>query len=463
MDYNSFQKIPPDSRTYSFWDQVVFWFSATSIPAAWYYGALMAGWQGIIGSLFFIIGINILSLIPWAYLGKIAAETGGSSMAIVRPAFGIRGSIIPSIFYLILGAGWAVVNVFLGAIALSFIFKAWLGFPSYLDPHNLGFMSLYIISVGIIQGIFAISGSQGLRKIHWVATGMFILLGLYQTTVVFSHWNVMSLLQWKPKQLLSYAPGLGFTFPISIAVLIDLMVAYNWTWEFIGDFSRFSKTKKAGTWGPFIGTAVSQIWWFLVGAFAVVYLAVMTNKYSPVLADPSSATVSLGLGWLAAFIVLSTTVTGNAGNLYASALGISNMISPKKAISIKTLLWIVSLVIIPLSLTPLLATSFVGFYMFFLDFLGAIVVPLWTITLIDYFFVKKQRYTDDMYKTKNGSYWYSNGWNYPAVGTLLAGTACYWICGYVLPFIRETFTTTIPTIIFVTCMYLFLTRKQKKH
>src|SRR5690349_8343554 len=110
MDYSAFDKVPFNKRTFSFTDQLVFWFSATSIPAAWYYGALMAGWSGIIGALLFIIVMDVLSVVRWAYLGKIAAETGGSSMAIVRPAFGTRGSIIPCIFSIILGGGWAVVN-----------------------------------------------------------------------------------------------------------------------------------------------------------------------------------------------------------------------------------------------------------------------------------------------------------------------------------------------------------------
>src|SRR4051812_5006118 len=102
MEYSAFDKVPLKNRFYSFWDLVVFWFASTTLPAAWFYGALMAGWQGLAGAAFFIFIVNTISLIPWAYLGKIAAETGGSSIAIARPAFGIRGSIVPSLFYLIL-------------------------------------------------------------------------------------------------------------------------------------------------------------------------------------------------------------------------------------------------------------------------------------------------------------------------------------------------------------------------
>lgn len=459
MEYAAFEKVPLKERTYSFFDQFVFWFASTSLPAAWYYGALMAGWQGIIGALILIFLVSTISFIPWAYLGKIAQETGGSSMAIIRPAFGIRGAIVPSIFYLIFAVGWAVVNVFLGAIALSFIFKLWLGFPSYLDSNNLAYMASYILVVCFLQGFFAVKGNRGIKKLQWVATILFLFLGAYQTYVVFTHWDALSLIAWKPKETLSTTIG-PFTYSLTFALLVDLLIAYNWTWEFIGDFSRFAKNKNSGTWGPFFGANLAQYWWFLVGAFAVVYLSITSGQYTPLLADPSSASVAAGLGWVAAIIVLFATISTNAGNIYASALGISNIISHKKNIPLNTLLAWSSLAITPLALTPLLSKDFVGFYIFFLDFLGAIVVPLWTLTLVDYFWVKKQKYTDDLFKLNQGAYWYNKGWNWPAIITLLLGIVVYWLCAYVFVGIRQFVTAAIPTMIFVSIAYLFLVKRR---
>jgi len=459
MEYSAFEKVPAKGRTFSFWDQTVFWFSACSLPAAWYYGALMAGWQGIAGALILIFIVNTISFIPWAYLGEIAAKTGGSSMAIVRPAFGIKGSVVPSIFYLILGFGWAVVNVFLGAIALSFIFKLWLGFPSYLDSNNLIYMIGYIFIVCLFQGYFAVSGHQYIKKLQWWATIFFLILGIYQTYIVLSHWGIGFLLSWRPDKILTTVIG-PFVIPLTFAVLTDLLIAYNWTWEFIGDFSRFAKNKQAGTWGPFLGANLAQFWWFLVGALAVVYLAITSGQYNPLLADPSSTTVTLGLGWLAAAVVLFATVTTNAANIYASALGISNIVVEKK-VAFKKLLWIAAFIVFPLSLTPLASREFVGFYIFFLDFMGAIVVPLWTLTLVDYFIVHKRKYSDDLYETKKGEYWYKKGWSWPAVATLLMGTVVYWIVAYGLADLRKTITATIPTMIFVTITYLIWKRTNK--
>lgn len=459
MEYSALEKVPAKGRTYSFLDQFAFWFGICSLPAAWYYGALMAGWQGIVGAAVLIFIVNTISFLPWAYLGEIAVQTGASSMAMARGAFGLKGSVVPSIFYIIMGVGWGVVNVFLGAIALSFIFKLWLGWPSYIDANNLIYMSFYIVLVCLLQGYFAISGHLSIKKLQWVATIFFLLLGLYQTYIVLSHWGLSSLLSWRPQQILTAVIG-PFSYPITFALLVDLLIAYNWTFEFIGDFSRFSKNKAGGVWGPFLGANLAQYWWFLVGAFAVTYLALTTGNYNPLLADPSSTTVSLGLGWLAALIVLFATITTNAANIYASALGVSNIFAGRK-LSFPSLLRWVAFIMIPLAFSPLISSEFVGFYIFFLDFLGAIVVPLWVIMLVDYFIVKKRKYTDDLFVKKNGLYWYRKGWNWNAIMTLLSAVVVYWICAYMFTPIRQTVTAAIPTMGYTVVVYLWLMRRRK--
>lgn len=458
MEYSAFEKVPGKARTYTFWDQTAFWFGACSLPAAWLYGALMAGWQGIAGALILIFIVNTLALIPWAYLGEMAAATGGSSMAIVRPAFGIKGSIIPSIFYLIFGFGWGIVNVFIGAISLSFIFNLWLGWPSILDPGNTLYMVSYIFSVCILQGFFAVRGNQMIKKLQWVATVFFLILGAYQTYIVLTHWGIGPLLAWRPDRILVGTLGI-YSFPITFALLVDLLISYNWTWEFIGDFSRFAKDKKAGTWGPFIGANVAQYWWFLVGALAVVYLTLTTGNFDPITAAPSATSVTLGLGWLAALVVLFATITTNAANIYASALGISNILIDKK-VSLNVLLNIVAILIFPLSLIPLLSASFVGFFIFFLDLLGAIVIPLWTLIVVDYFIIHKRKYTDDIFQIDKGAYWYKKGWNWRAIFVLLSATAVYWVIAYGLPNIRHSITAALPTMVYVSVAYLLFTKRK---
>ena len=190
----------------------------------------------------------------------------------------------------------------------------------------------------------------------------------------------------------------------------------------------------------------------------MAHLALTTGQYTPQTSDPSTTTTLLGFGWIAYVVILAATVATNAGNIYASALGISNLLQGRP-VSLRLLLGLSALGIIPLALLPLLAPQFVGFYIFWLDFLGAIVIPLWTITLVDYFLVKRERYTDDLFRERGGLYWYRNGWNWPAVGSLLLGTAVYWVVAFGLPRVREGITATLPTVVIAALVYLLWARR----
>src|SRR5258705_13970311 len=133
-EFRALDKIPERAGSFSVWDQAALWFGAASLPAAWLYGGIMAGWTGLGGALLLILIVSPLALLPWAALGYIAARVGGASVAIVRPAFGLRGSALPAVFYLVFGFGWAAVNVFVGSIGPSFIPEGGPGTPGLGQP-----------------------------------------------------------------------------------------------------------------------------------------------------------------------------------------------------------------------------------------------------------------------------------------------------------------------------------------
>ena len=456
-EYRALDKIPERAKVFGLWDQAALWFGAASLPAAWLYGAIMAGWAGLPGVLLLILVVSPITLLPWALLGYIAARTGGASVAIVRPAFGLGGSKVPAVAYLVFGFGWAAVNVFVGSIGTSFIFKALFGTPGLGEPGYQAPMAASILVTCLVQGVFAVAGHRAIRAMEWTATVGLIVLGGYETYLALSSWGVGPLFGWAPP-----AGGLTtsvgpFAYAITFALLIDLLVAYNWTWEFIGDFSRFARTPAAGAAGPLIGANVAQTWWFFVGAVGVAFLAVQTGQFNPQLSDPNSVATRLGFGWGAYLVILAATVATNAGNLYASALGISQLF-PRAAISIRSLLALVAVLVVPLSLLPLFAGELLGSYIFFLDFLGAIVIPLWTIVLVDYFFVRRGRYSDDLFRTEGGEYWYRGGVHWPAIVCLALGTLTYWVVAFGFPQLRVQITATIPTMLVAGVAYALWAR-----
>jgi len=471
-EYKATDQVPTEARAFTGWDQFALWFAAASLPAAWLYGGYMTAAYGLPGAFALIFLVSTVTFIPWALIGYIAADKGASSVSLLRPAFGLRGSKLPSVFYLFFGYGWAAVNVFIAAISMSFVLNITVGWPSAFDPTapvpNY-FMVPSILLVCGIQGFFATAGHRAIRYLNWASTVALVVFGAYASYIVLKDFNFGQLWAWRPAGPLSFAftagtIGSGFTYTLTFPVLLDLLIAYNWTWEFIGDFSRFARSKKAGTWGPFAGASLAQYWFFSVGALMTVAAFTSGNFISfAASSDPSSSATRLGFGLGAYLIILFATISTNAGNIYASALGISNIATRWKS-SLRRLLLVSAVIVVPLALLPLFETNFVFTYIFFLDFLGAIVVPLWTITLVDYFLVKVRRYSDDLFAQEGGHYWYRGGWNWPAVVTLLSGTALYWIIAFGLPTLRETISAALPTIVFVVVVYYFWGRSAwEKH
>src|ERR671935_29170 len=375
-EYRALDEIPPRARVFGMWDQAALWFGAASLPAAWLYGAIMAGWTGLGGALLLILGVSPLVLVPWALLGYIAARTGGASVAILRPAFGLRGSALPAAFYLVFGFGWAAVNVFVCSIGTSFIFKGLFSTPALGEPGYQGPMAASILVTCVVQGLFAVAGHRAIRVMAIVATVGLALLGGYETYLAFRSWSVVDLFAWRPAQTLTTSVG-PFNYTITLALLIVLVVA---------------------------------------------------------------------------------TVATNAGNIYASALGMSQL-APRSGLSIRALLAIAAAIVVPLSLLPLVAGNLLGSYIFFLDFVGALVVPLWTIVLVDYFLVRRGRYSSELFRVQDGAYWYGGGIHWPGVVSLFAGTAVYWIVAFAFPQLRSTITATVPTVIVAGGLHLLTARR----
>ncbi len=456
-EYRALDKVPVPARSFSLLDEAALWFGAASLPAAWLYGAIMAGWTGLGGALLLILVVSPLAFLPWAALGLIAARVGGASVTIVRPAFGLRGSAVPAAFYLVFGFGWAAVNVFVGSIGTSFIFKGIFGTPALGEPGAAGPMAVAIVITCVVQGAFAVAGHRAIRAMEWLAVAGLIVLGAYETYLALTTWGVADLFAWRPPEGITTSVG-SFRYVITLALLVDLLVAYNWTWEFIGDFSRFARTPRAGAVGPWIGANLAQSWWFSVGALGVVFLAVQSGQFDPSRSDPSSVATALGFGWGAYLVILFATVATNAGNVYASALGISQLF-PRVGLSMRALLLVAAIVVLPLSLLPLFAADLLGSYVFFLDFVGALVVPLWTIVLVDHFVVRRGRYSDDLFRTAGGAYWYGGGVHWPGIASLALGTALYWVIAFAFPELRSAIGATIPTIAVVAVVYALSARR----
>lgn len=71
------------------------------------------------GAILVALVANPIAYVILAIVGLMGYKIGVSTMALTRPAFGIKGSILPTSLNTIVFLGWAVVNTFIAVISMS--------------------------------------------------------------------------------------------------------------------------------------------------------------------------------------------------------------------------------------------------------------------------------------------------------------------------------------------------------
>ncbi len=432
------EPIKEEDRSFGLLDYIWMGFGWGINTGSWYFGGVFAT-LGFVGAMVMGWLVSPLMMVPWAFLGLIAFKHSITTAGMTRACFGIKGSFIPSIYEAISMAGWASMNTYIAAISLSYIFEILWGWPAYGSEGALKGMVLGIVIVGAAQGLFAVLGHKVIKYMEWVTGIALIILGIWETVIVIQTFDMDKILSWRA------------AVPImSVGVMLDTMFGFNWSWTQIGDFSRFAKTRKASTLGPWAGINLGQGWFFFIGAIGVIAVALETGEFNPDMSDPSSVMAELGLGWVAFLVVVLASVNTNATNVYTASMGLLNVAHKMKP---RTALVLVAIIQFFICFIPLVSESFYTYFTGFLNLTAGFLVPFWTIVLIDYFSVRRGKMDDDIFRVDGGKYWYENGWNKYGIIALIVGFVVYYGIYFLLPSVQGLVSCSIPTAIIVAIVY----------
>jgi NCS1 nucleoside transporter family len=440
------EKVPPSARNYGFFDTFFLWFGGGVNTGSWWMGGVMATFGLSLALTYSWILIPFI-FFPWALLGYIAYKHGLTTSAMTRASLGSRGAGIQSLFQAFVMAGWCSVNTFIGAISVTFIFHIMWGWPAFGSEGAAMPMIFGILIIGILQGIFAVSGHNIIKYMEWVSGLLLIGLGLYMTYVVIDTFSWTALMSWENNE----APYATF------GILIDILIGFCWSWTHIGDFGRFAKTKKAAVLAPWFGVNIGQGWFFVIGAIGVIGVALQTGSIDLLASDPSTIMSELGLGWMAFAIIIFCTVNTNAMNIYTSSMGLINLFNNN--IKSRTSLLIIAVLQLVLCFVPLLFPSFLDFFSAFLTASGGLFAPFWTLVLVDYFIIRRQRLFDDIFDVSpQSSHWHSGGFNRAGIVSLLAGASTFYFFTYAVPNVSQIISATGPSIIVTSGLYILLVK-----
>ena len=396
------EPVPPERRTLSGFDLAVLWADLGVGLLVLVTGALLVPGLGFAAAAAAIVLGSLMGVALLALAGAAGAEHGVTSMVLLRPVLGVRGSWIPSALNALQLVGWTAVELW----AMSFV-------ADLVSRRVFGWSArpLWLAVAAIVCTALALWGPLGVTRVWmkrfaaWVTSAICVLVTIAVLTTD-GLWDALS------------RPGAG-GFP-TFGLAVDLVIAMPVSWlPLVADYTRFGRRPRSAFGGTFGGYLLANVWLYLLGALLVLGPG----------AEPSPAGIATGVlavagGSIAGILFLAGLLAGETdeafADVYSGSLSLRN-IFPGLSRTAAT----IGIAAVSCALAAWLTMER---YESFLFLLGSVFVPLFGILVADHFVNRRRRVVvEDLY-TSRGRYWYSGGVRIAALGPWIAGFAVYhWI------------------------------------
>jgi putative hydroxymethylpyrimidine transporter CytX len=322
---------------------------------------LVPGLSLAAAALAIAVGV-VLGNLALGYAGRIGAETGAPAMVLYRPSLGLSGSYIPSALNILQNIGWGAFELFvIGTAAAAITSK--------------GLKPVWIVLFGAAVTLMAVGGPLVVVR-QWIrrfAVWAVLASSVYLTVYVLGHVPAEGLMR----------AGTGGSFWQGV----DLVIAMPISWiPLVQDYTRFSRTRRAGFWGTAVGYGVAHAWFYMLG----VLLILSGNAKHP--DDPVGfigAVLAIPAGVIALAILAVDETDEAFANVYSASVSTQNL-APRA--SQRKLSIVYGAVCIAIALAVDLVQ-----YENFLLLIGAVFVPLFGVLAADYAIVRRGYTHADLY------------------------------------------------------------------
>lgn len=399
IETRSIDYVPLAERHGKVWHLWPVWFTGDAHMATLATGAIsVAAGLSLFWSAIAIIGGCVLGTILMAFHCTQGPHLGLPQMIQSRPQFGYLGALLVWIVALVTYIGFNALNQTLAADTL----KELAGFPH--GPTVVVF-SLVAVTIAVI-GYDLIHRAQ-----RMLAYSMLIVLAIY-TIGTLRIVDLGALL----------VPGQFKATPFLVQFFAA--AAYQLSWSiYVSDYSRYLP-KEVGIrdaffwtfWGAFIGGA----WMMLVGAFAA---AAFANQNIVIALRESADAIFPGFGTVVLVTSFLGMVTITSLNFYGASLTLLSVVDSVTKITLGIRSRLASLVVVfalALSLSLVVSGNVLDGFEAFLGVLAYLFTPWTAINLVDFFFVRKGRYSIRAMFMADGLY---GKWNWRGLLSYAVGFA----------------------------------------
>jgi NCS1 family nucleobase:cation symporter-1 len=402
----------PEQRTWGFYNYTALWFSmCMEITTYQLASSLIAkgmDWKQAIGTV--LLG-NLIVLVPMLLNAHAGAKYGIPFPVFIRAPFGVRGANLAAILRAVVACGWFGIQSWIGGTAIDamliVIWPSAAGNAAILWACFLGF---WLLNMAIVW-----RGVESIRRLQaFGAPFMFVMAAALLIWVRIKAGSFGTMLS-TPSQFHSTSEFLRVFFPSLTA-----MVGYWATLALnIPDFTRYSKSQSAQSWGQAFGLPVAMVLYTFVGisvtsASAVLFghpiwnlIALIGAFHEPVVA------------FIALIAILVATLNVNIGaNVVSPSNDFSNLYP--RLISFRTGGLITGFLGLAMCPWKLLATPDAYIFGWLVGYSG-LLGPVAGIMVADYFLIRHTELDVNSLYHREGAYYYSKGINPRAIVALVIG------------------------------------------
>jgi NCS1 family nucleobase:cation symporter-1 len=381
IETRSIDFVPANERYGHPRSQFYIWFGSNMTVLAMSTGAFapLLG-LNLAWSILAIVGGLLIGGLFMAFHSAQGSHLGIPQMIQSRAQFGVRGAVIPLILAIVLFLGFYSTTVYYGAQTLV--------------PLNVP-MPVAIIIAGIVTLIIGIFGYDAIHKSEAFSS--------YLATAVFAVVTVFALQLDLPEGTMTLGPVNWSSFILAISVYATYLITAA---PYVADYSRYlpENTSIASTfWYTYLGGVIASIWMCIVGA--VLYIGV------PDFATNSA--VGIASVWHAPFVIILfatmiiTAICSSTLSLYGTFMAIVTVFSPftklrgtKKSKMVIMILTTIAAICIDI----FGAQNMIVQWGYFMSIILYFMIPWTCVNLIDYYIIRKGKYSMEDIFDPNGIY-----------------------------------------------------------
>ena len=261
----------PEQRTWGFYNYTALWFSmCMEITTYRLASGLIANgmdWKQALGTV--LLG-NLIVLVPLLLNAHAGAKYGIPFPVFLRASFGVRGANIAALLRAVVACGWFGIQSWIGGSAIdAMLIVIWPGAAG-----NRGILWACFLGFWLLNMVVVWRGVESIRRLQaFGAPFMFVMAAALLIWVRVKAGSFGAMLS-TPSRFHSTHEFLAVFFPSLTA-----MVGYWATLALnIPDFTRYSKSQSAQSWGQAFGLPVAMVLYTFLGIAVTSASAVLFGK-----------------------------------------------------------------------------------------------------------------------------------------------------------------------------------------